>query len=368
MAEGKSKKAKDSKKSGAVERPSKPIDTHRPVTIAFDVMGTDHGPAEVIAGAAQLTLDTPHIHALLVGDRGVIDGVLSNMKYNAERVAVHHAGSFVEMHEKPAVALEAKPDASIAVAAKLVAEGDAEALVSAGNTGACVLACARNFKLIPGVRRAALATVYPTQAVRGEKQDPFSLILDVGATVEASADDLVAFGVMGASYARIISKNASPSVALLSNGTEAQKGPPRVVEAHEKLKGLAGIRFVGNVEGVDIPRGTADVVVCDGFVGNVCLKMLEGVHETVMDLAKYAYKEKLMWRAGLAMLSGGIERIKQVTDWQQYGGAPILGFDRIFIKAHGRSRAHAIFNAGKVAARAVQNDLSRAIVEGLPKR
>jgi phosphate acyltransferase len=364
------KKGKDekAKKASEGERPSKPMEPLKPVTIAFDVMGADHGPAEVIAGAAQLTLDTPHIHALLVGDRAVINEVLGELSHNAERVAVHHAGNFVEMHEKPAAALEAKPDASIAVAAKLVADGEAQALVSAGNTGACVLSCARNFKLIPGVRRAALATVYPTQAVRGEKQDPFSLILDVGATVEASADDLVAFAVMGAAYARIISKNASPSVALLSNGTEPQKGPPRVVEAHEKLKGIGGIRFVGNVEGVDIPRGTADVVVTDGFVGNVCLKMLEGVHETVMDLAKYAYKEKLMWRAGLAMLSGGIERIKQVTDWQQYGGAPILGFDRIFIKAHGRSRAHAIYNAGKVAARAVAKDLSRAIVDGLPAR
>jgi glycerol-3-phosphate acyltransferase PlsX len=133
----------------------------------------DHGPAEVIAGAAQLTLDTPHIHALFVGDRAVIDSILGDIKHNAERVAVHHAGSFVEMHEKPNAALEQKPDASIAEAARLVAEGDADALVSTGNTGACVLSCARNFKLIPGVRRAALATVYPTQATRGEKQDPF---------------------------------------------------------------------------------------------------------------------------------------------------------------------------------------------------
>jgi glycerol-3-phosphate acyltransferase PlsX len=126
------------------------------------------------------------------------------------------------------------------------------------------------------------------------------------------------------------------------------------------------VRFVGNVEGVDIPKGTADVIVCDGFVGNVCLKMLEGVHETVMELARYAYKEKLLWRAGLAMLSSGIERIKTVTDWEQYGGAPILGFDRIFIKAHGRSKARAIFNAGKVAAKAVHADLAKVIQQSLP--
>lgn len=340
--------------------------SQRPVTIAFDVMGSDHGPEEIVRGAAQLTLEAPHLHALLVGDRALIDEALGRVRHHAERVAVHHATQFVSMHEKPAAALDEKTDASVAVAARLVREGEADAMVSAGNTGAGVLACARTFSLIPGVRRAALATVYPTAVGRGEKNDPFSLILDVGATVDASADDLVAFAVMGAAYARIISKNENPSVALLSNGTEAQKGPARVVEANGKLAALPGIRFIGNVEGVDIPKGTADVVVCDGFVGNVCLKMLEGVSETVMELAKYAYKEKLLWRAGLAMLSSGIERIKEVTDWEQYGGAPILGFDRLFIKAHGRSKARAISNAGKVAARAVSKDLARAIQATLP--
>jgi len=341
--------------------------SQRPVSIAFDVMGGDHGPLEIVRGAAQLTLDTPHIHAVLVGDRAQIDQALSQVRHHAERVAVHHAPDFVSMHEKPNAALEAKPDASVLVAARLVRDGEADAMVSAGNTGAGVLACARTFSLIPGVRRAALATVYPTAVGRGEKNDPFSLILDVGATVDASADDLVAFAVMGSAYARIISKNENPTVALLSNGTEAQKGPARVVEANQKLQHMPGLRFIGNVEGVDIPKGTADVVVCDGFVGNVCLKMLEGVSETVIELARYAYKEKLLWRAGLAMLSSGIERIKEVTDWEQYGGAPILGFDRLFIKAHGRSKSRAITNAGKVAARAVSKDLANAIQGMLPK-
>lgn len=339
----------------------------RPITIAFDVMGSDHGPAEVVKGAAQLSLEAPHLHALLVGDRAAIDEILQEQKHHGERVSVHHAPQAISMDEKPGEALARKPDASVAVAAQLVAAGEADAMVSAGNTGAGVLACARHFKLIPGVRRAALAAVYPTQRPHGEKRDPFSLILDVGATVDAAADDLVAFAVMGAAYSRVISKNPDPAVALLSNGTESQKGPPRVVEAHQKLQSLAGIRFAGNVEGVDIPKGSADVIVTDGFVGNVCLKMLEGVAETVVDLARYAYKSKLRWRAGLAMLSSGIKRLKDVTDWEQYGGAPVLGFDRLFIKAHGRSRAKAIANAGKVAAKAVSADLARAIREGLPR-
>src|SRR5678816_2778856 len=152
---------------------------------------------------------------------------------------------------QPSEALGRTPKASILVATQLVADGEADAVVSAGNTGAGVLACARTFQLIPGVRRAALASVFPARTWRGSKQDPFSLFLDVGATVDASAEDLVVFAVMGSAYARIISKNPHPSVALLSNGTEATKGPPRVVEAHAKLLQHPGIRFVGNVEGVD---------------------------------------------------------------------------------------------------------------------
>jgi glycerol-3-phosphate acyltransferase PlsX len=200
---------------------------------------------------------------------------------------------------------------------------------------------------------------------RGEKDDPFSLMLDVGATLDVSADDLVSFALMGSAYASRISKNARPRVALLSNGSEAGKGPPEIVEAHQLLTRATDVNFVGNVEGVDIPRGTADVVVCSGFVGNVVLKMLEGVHDTVMRLAGYAYKEKLIWRAGLMMLSSGFNRLKAITDWEQYGGAPVLGFDKLFIKAHGRSKARAIANACKVAAKGVQADLAAEIERGL---
>lgn len=330
-------------------------------------MGSDHGPAELVRGAAHLSLEAPHINVLLVGDREAINASLAQTRHSGERVSVQHAREFVAMDEKPGEALANKPDASVAVAAQLVADGEADAIVTSGNTGAGILACARRFKLIPGVRRVALAAVYPTRRPHGEKEDPFSLILDVGATVEATAEDLVAFAVMGSSYAKIISRNPSPSVALLSNGTEALKGPPRVVEAHRRLREMKELRFIGNVEGIDIPKGTADVIVCDGFVGNVCLKMLEGIQETVVELAQYAYKSKLRWRAGLAMLSSGIRRIKEVTDWQQYGGAPVLGFDRVFIKAHGRSKARAIANAGKVAGKAVSANLASAIIQGLPK-
>ncbi|MFO0575591.1 MAG: phosphate acyltransferase PlsX [Polyangia bacterium] len=350
-----------------------------PITIAIDAMGGDQAPEEIVKAAAELSLErgatargdrdgggrAAALHLVLVGDAPRINKLLYEQRHDAERIAVHHASQAVAMDESPRAALESKPDASILVAARLCAEGRADALVSAGNTGAAVLACQMKWQRLPGVRRCALAAVYPTEVLRGEKDDPFSLILDVGATLDVTAEDLVTFAVMGSAYAARISKNPRPKVALLSNGAEAGKGPKEVVAAHARLKQHPGLHFIGNVEGVDIPRGSADVIVCSGFVGNVVLKMLEGVSETVVRLAHYAYKEKLMWRAGLAMLSGGFSKLKDLTDWKQYGGAPLLGFDHLLIKAHGRSQAPALKNAIKVAGKAVSSGLLDDIRTGL---
>ncbi|HRC57373.1 MAG: phosphate acyltransferase PlsX [Myxococcales bacterium] len=333
--------------------------------IVVDAMGGDLAPDEIIKGAAEASLSLRGTEIILVGDSSELGRRLPKVRHDGARMRVHHAATFVEMDEKPGEALAAKPDSSIAVAADLVARGEGDALVSAGNTGASVLACARRWKLLPNVRRAALAAVYPTELRRGEKEDPFSLILDVGATIDAEADDLVGFAVMGAVYARLVSKNRRPRVALLSNGTEAGKGPPAIVAAHARLVSATELNFIGNIEGLDIPRGVADVVVTSGFVGNVVLKMLEGVSETVVRLARYAHKEKLAWRIGLMALSSAIEQLKQVTDWQQYGGAPLLGFAHPFIKAHGRSNARAITNAIKVAHKALTGDLCGNIEKGL---
>lgn len=326
--------------------------------IVVDAMGGDHAPEELVKGAAEASLGLASAEIILVGDAEVLGRLLMRHRHDGARVRVHHAPVAVDMDEKPAEALAAKPESSIAVAVDLVARGDGDALVSAGNTGASVLACARRWKLVPGVKRAALASVYPTELRRGEKNDPFSLILDCGATIDASAEDLVGFAVMGSAYARLVSQNRRPRVALLSNGTEAGKGPAAVVRAHELLVSATELNFIGNIEGVDIPRGVADVVVTSGFVGNVVLKMLEGVSETVVRLARYAHKEKLAWRLGLVALSSAIDQLKNITDWQQYGGAPLLGFERPFIKAHGRSNARAVTNAIKVAHKALTGDLT----------
>lgn len=335
------------------------------VRVALDAMGGDNGLAAVVEGVAALSLEERPVRVFLVGDQAQLSAALAQHRYDPSWIQVVHAEGCVGMADDPREALARMPGCSVNVAARLVKEGAADALVSAGQTGATIIAASEHFERLPGVRRAALAAVYPTEQRHGPRQDPFALMLDVGATLNATAEDLVGFAVMGAAYARIISDNDNPRVALLSNGTEPNKGTAAIVEAHSRLKGMPGLNFAGNVEGLDIPRGTVDVIVCEGFLGNVVLKMLEGVSEVVADLAKDAYARKFLWRLGLTMLSEGIRQLRGMTDWKQYGGAPLLGFDRVVIKAHGRSNPRAIRNAIKVAAKAVDRDLSGQIRRGL---
>ncbi|MFN7702555.1 MAG: phosphate acyltransferase PlsX [Deltaproteobacteria bacterium] len=341
------------------------------VAIALDAMGSDLGPAATCAGAAEVSRHAEGPRIFVVGDADVLRKELEKHPHDPRKIRVVHAGEVIAQDDKPKDAVERKAGASILVAAELVKAGECDVLVSAGNTGAVTLSCARMFARLPGVHRAALGAVYPTERRRGEKEDPFSLILDAGLGLEAGADDLVGFAVMGAAYSKCISKNPRPRVGLLSVGGEEGKGTDAVVKAHATLKRLAageaggGLDFIGNIEGMDIPRGTADVVVTSGFTGNIVLKMLEGISETVMRLARSAGEKSLQYKAGLALLAPAIRRLRQVTDWQEYGGVPILGFDRLCIKAHGRSTGRAIRNALRVAHRAARTDTVGAIQRGL---
>jgi glycerol-3-phosphate acyltransferase PlsX len=334
-------------------------------TIALDVMGGDHAPAAPLSAAAHFSLRPECPQLVLVGDEAVIRSTLSTTPHNADRLRIVHAAQAVAMDADPKAALDAMPDASVLVAAQLVHAGEASALVSAGNTGAVVLACARAWPRLAGVPRAALGAVYPTEQTHGPNNDPFALILDAGLTLDVDAETLVAFAVMGSAYARAISRNPRPSVALLSNGSEPKKGTDAVVAAHAALAKRTDVHFIGNVEGTDIPRGVADVVVTGGFTGNIVIKMLEGMAETMQALMKTAADASLVNKAGLALLLPALKDLKKTTDWQQYGGAPVLGFEQICIKAHGRSSPRAIKNAIKVAQRAVESDLVSAIRKGL---
>ncbi|MBL4685232.1 MAG: phosphate acyltransferase PlsX [Nannocystaceae bacterium] len=329
------------------------------VVVALDAMGGDDAPEQPVIAAARVTMETT-IHVALVGKRDRLEALLAEHEHRAGQIEIIDASEVCEMHEKPRAALTAKPDASILVAARLLDAGKADALVSAGSTGALVLAAAKHVPMIPGVQRAALAAVYPTQK-REVSPDPFALLLDVGATVRCRPRDLVFFAYMGHAYASRISKVERPTVALLNMGSEESKGDKDLVTAHRLMKNDPWINFIGNVEGNDIPTGGADVIVCEGYVGNVALKMAEGVTEVLRGLGKWAFKRSLLWRLGLILLGSGLRRLKDVTDYGEYGGAPLLGFRYPLIKAHGRSHARAIANAIKIAAKAARDGVCAEI-------
>lgn len=331
-------------------------------TIVIDAMGGDHGPEIVVAGVAAASIATD-IDCVLVGDQQKIQTILDTVPYNADRIEVLHAPGVVSMAEDPRAAA-ARKDTSLALGLQAVAAGQGDAMISAGNSGAIVLGCAKHFTLVPGVRRAALASVFPRQTEHAG-QDPFALLLDVGATVHCEASELAQFGLMGAAYARRISKVASPRIGLLNMGSEETKGGAALVDAHQRLRSLTGLHFIGNVEGHELVRGKADVIVCDGFTGNVVLKLLEGLGEVLGEVTKAAGEQKLMWRMGLRLLSQGIDRVRALSDYTQYGGSPILGFRQLFIKCHGRSNAMAITNAVKVAAKAVRDRVPADIADAV---
>jgi phosphate acyltransferase len=331
--------------------------------IAIDAFGGDEAPAEVVKGVAQVSLATD-IECLLVGDERRIQAVLEGVSYNPEHISILHCSDAIGMAEEPREAVRARRDSSLVVGVRAVAEGRADAMVSAGNTGACVLACAKHFKLLRGVRRAALASVFPRQTEH-PGQDRFALMLDVGATIRCEANELEQFALMGSTYARRISKVTSPAVGLLNMGSEEMKGGDILVEANRRLRERRQINFVGNLEGHELVRGRADVIVCEGLLGNVALKLIEGVSEVFRDLTSAAAERSMAWRLGLRLLSSGVERLKELTDYTRYGGAPILGFEHLFIKCHGRSTSQAIGNAVKVAAKAVRDRVPAEIADAV---
>ncbi len=331
--------------------------------IAVDAMGGDHAPDEIVRGVADVSLGTD-IDCLLVGHEGRIQSVLEEVPYNPERIAVLHARDTIATDEEATEAVRAHRDSSLVVALRAVAQGRADAIVSAGNAAACLVAAGDHFRLLPGVRRAALACVHP-RLTEHPGQDPLALLLDVGATVRCDAEELVSFAVMGGAYARRISKVPNPKVGLLNMGAEVTAGGPVLAEAHRRLRALPSVDFVGNVEGHDLVGGRVDVVVSEGYAGNVALKVLNGVSEVLVDVAQATAEQKLVWRLGLRLLSRGIERVGALTDFRRYGGAPILGFDRLVLVCHARARGHAIANAVKVAAKAVRDRVPAEIADAV---
>lgn len=334
-------------------------------TIAVDAMGGDFAPQEIVKGVVQALKDEPDLRVVLVGDEQAIRKELAINGYEKE-VAIVHTTEFITMDDSPKKALEAKPNASITLALKLLNDGKADALVSAGNTGGTVLGCAKSLHMIEGLERSALAAIYPTAKFKPGSRG-FALMLDVGATIHCTAKQLSHFAFMGSYYVSKILGVENPRVGLLNNGEEESKGGPILSQTYKYLKNEPEINFIGNVEGKEVPKGEVDVIVTEGFVGNVVLKLLEGVGEVVKDMGKYAFKKKLVWKIGLAFLAKGVKKIREKTDYSEYGGAPILGFNKLVIKSHGRSNAKAIKNATKAAMRSVEHDFVGHIADSIKK-
>ena len=329
------------------------------IRVAVDAMGGDNAPGITVKGACQASLESP-LHIILVGDEGRIAFELKKHKHNVSQIEIVHTPEQITMHDNPKQALYEKPDASVAVAARLVGEHKADALVSAGNTGAVILSSAKHIKRIVGVRKTALAAIYPTQNVQ-KRGDLFSIILDVGANLHNSHHDLVHFAYMGATYASKIKNIESPTVGLLNVGREEYKGGETLSKTHQLLSTLPNINFIGNVEGNELMLGLADVLVTEGLTGNIAIKTAEGVASAAKNLGKMASKQNPIYAIGFMFLYGGYRRLKSIVDYEQYGGAPVFGFERMVIKCHGRSSHRSIKNAIKLAAKSVRDDMTGII-------
>ena len=317
--------------------------------IAIDAMGGDHAPDAIIGGAL-IAARRQGFGLLLVGARDVIEAALTRHPgADAVDLRILHAPDRIEMAESASVALRRKPLASIRVAAEAVRNGEAAALFSAGHTGAAVMAAHAAFGRLPGVDRPALATIIPT------RRNP-AVLLDSGATVECRPQHLVQFAVMGSAYARIALGCESPRVGLLSVGEEESKGNELTREAHQLLKS-APVRFVGNVEGRDVYSGEADVIVCDGFTGNITLKISEGLVETVERLLHEELSATVGTRVGYLLSREAFRRFRKRVDYAEYGGAPLIGLDGLCVIGHGRSSAKAVRSAVMMTAKLVNEQL-----------
>lgn len=319
--------------------------------IAIDAMGGDYAPLEIIKGTLQAAGSFPQLQLILVGRQADIKTYLPE-KLPAN-ISLYEAGEVIEMNEHPAGAVRKKKDSSIVVGTRLVKEQQADAIVSAGSTGAQMAAALLGLGRIKGIERPAIATVLPT--LTGGK-----LILDVGANPDADPAHLLQYAIMGSIYAEKIMGIDRPKVALLNIGSEEGKGNELTQKAYPLLQ-EAQLNFGGNIEGRDVPYGKADVIVCDGFVGNVVLKTAEGLAGVIFELIKEKISATPVRKLGALAVKPGLKEIAKMMDYAEYGGAPLLGVNGISIICHGSSKQKAIFNAIRVAESCVNSGFTKLI-------
>lgn len=325
--------------------------------VALDAMGGDRGPVVNIEGAVAAARELG-ISVLLVGNEEELSRSLRRHSTNGLGITICHAPETVGMNESPSAALRKKKHSSIRVGLELVKRGEADAFISAGNTGAVMATAMVTLGSLPGVERPAIALIVPT--LRGQ-----AILLDAGANADCKPRHLLQFAIMGDIYARQVMGKTSPTVGLLSIGEEESKGNELTREAFKELEEERSLNFIGNVEGREVFSGAADIIVCDGFTGNIALKISESAAEFFTVSLKQELEKGLVGKLGALLTRGAFRRFKKRVDYTEYGGAPLLGVGGMCIISHGRSTAKAIKNAFRVAAECVENKVIEHIRKGI---
>src|SRR6056297_1308350 len=329
--------------------------------IAVDAMGGDKAPEEIIKGVVSAVNQFDDIKCILTGKENKIKSILNELAYNENSIEVVEAKQTVTMKDKPSRVLRRKKDSSLVVGTNLVKENKAEALISAGNTGAVMAAGIFNIGRVSEVKRPPIATIFPSKIGK-------TVVLDAGANVDSKPLHLIQFAIMGQIYAEKVLNINNPKVGLLSIGEEKEKGNKLNTETYELLEKENRVgNFIGNIEGRDIFNGNSDVVVCDGFVGNIVLKTTEGVASYVFDLLKEALNDNLKSKIGALLLKDQLKAMKAKLDYRKYGGAPLLGLQAPVIISHGSSDEQAIYSAIKVAREVILNNVVAKIEEKIEK-
>ncbi len=329
--------------------------------VAIDAMGGDFAPEEIVHGAVQAAGEY-HCQIVLVGDEARLIPLLEKTgDWQKLGITVQHASQTIDMTEHPATAVRKKKDASVVVATRLVKQGDCDVVIAAGSTGAAVAAALFGLGRIPGIERPAIATPLPNLSGT-------TMLIDSGANTDAKPKHLLQCAVMGSIYAEYILGIKKPRVGLLNIGEEETKGNDQALAAYPLLQNAKTINFIGNIEGRDIPKGGVDVVVCDGFVGNVVLKFGEGLASAILQLVKDAIKNAgFLAKAASLLVLPALSVLKKKLDYAEYGGAPLLGVDGGFIICHGSSKAKAIKNAVRVAQEFAEKKVVDHIRENIAK-
>jgi len=325
------------------------------VRIALDAMGGDQGPEVLVAGAVQAVNARDDLEVTLLGDEKRLRASLrAQSSPHEDRLRIVHTTEVVGMDESPFEAVRKKKDSSVAVAFKLQKQGEVEAVVSAGNSGATMAAAIRTLGRLKKIARPGIAGIFPT--LKGPL-----VMMDVGANVDCRPQHLFQFGIMAAAFSQVIFANQRPRIGLLSIGEEGGKGNILVKKTHELLS-ASNLNYIGNVEGRDTFHGDVDVIVCDGFVGNVCLKLSEGLAEAVLLMLREEISKDLKAKVGYLLARDAFNNFRKRVDYAEYGGAPLLGLNGTGIVCHGRSNATAIKNAINVAAELVSENINDHIL------